>query len=1091
MKKLSVLVTMLTLSCVVLAAPVGRQQARQKAVAFLKQQNFVAQISEKAPIRAKSAAVTVDQSPYYIFNLDGNKGFIIVSGDDRAEEILGYADEGSFDAENIPDGLQALLDQYEAEIRDLDDSELLDDATARARKAMAKPRSFVEPFCTRYWSQGSPHNLMIPVYNGKNCTAGCLGVAVAEAMGCLNWPEESKAIPGYTTPTGNVEVSALEATTFDWDNICDIYHGTDEKTDEQKEAVAKFVRYVTQAIQTNYPATTAYLSKVPAAMKEYFDYDESVTYIDLMKTTYSYLDLIDLLYNEVANHRPVLHSGFSTATNVNNAAGHAYVIDGYDKDDFFHIEWGWWGYCKGFYRLSALNAYKNVRNRYYNNKAAIVIGIQPKGQASEVTEEDTQDYSLTLNSVSVSTSTTASTSTNIVATLANNNKESAYFDHAVALYDTDYNMLNTVKEFKNASFSSGSSRTIQYTVSFTTIPDGTYYLIPVSRVKGSTDWLVNRCNGTNAYVKAVVADGTGVCSFVPACSVNSMAIDEADRNNPCGAPQEIHLSLTNNTFDVMYKDLYLFTGNTMLQHKLVRIPVLSTVDTNLTAEFDAPGNYTLKVTTDYYGRNMLAANLTLAATATEAIENPVLKGTLVTDNLGKKVDNTGYLYADNYTTTVKVTNTGEETYNDYIRLALTYQNTAYVGWVQTEKYHIRLAPGESQKFSFESEKLMKNIEYGFRAYSKSSTNSNIDNPDNCYLGVGNGTDRAIYNRSLVFLRADGTRYWTSDGKEVGVPASESGFTVPENAVAVSFDTTTVPASITENSNPNTLYYFKEAADFDNLTNVIVDGVAEEITLEDGYPCLVPIDFTAGNISYTRTFTKGYQGEGTASNWSTIVLPFEVQTITNKTANKVIDWFHSDTDRRKQFWMRKFYGCDGRTVYFDYTDKMEANIPYIIAVPDRQMGSAFNLVNKEIEFSATDAAVKAGNMTMDAPNRNFVGTTTGQVDSNVFAYLLDENGENFTYTADVTETSPFTAYFTSDYTPIAAGARLVIAMRGGFNRMEGDTDAIRLVSDSASDKADIYGINGAKVGKIDASNVREVIGSLPAGVYIINGKKYVK
>ena len=95
MKKLSVLVTMLALSCVVLAAPVGRQQARQKAVAFLKQQNFVAQISEKAPIRAKSAAVTVDQSPYYIFNLDGNKGFIIVSGDDRAEEILGYADEGS------------------------------------------------------------------------------------------------------------------------------------------------------------------------------------------------------------------------------------------------------------------------------------------------------------------------------------------------------------------------------------------------------------------------------------------------------------------------------------------------------------------------------------------------------------------------------------------------------------------------------------------------------------------------------------------------------------------------------------------------------------------------------------------------------------------------------------------------------------------------------------------------------------------------------------------------------------------------------------------------------------------------------------
>jgi hypothetical protein len=68
MKKISFLSALLALSTVAFAAPVGRQQAQQKAVAFLEKQNKSAQLSSSAPFRAKSAALTVEQSPYYIFN---------------------------------------------------------------------------------------------------------------------------------------------------------------------------------------------------------------------------------------------------------------------------------------------------------------------------------------------------------------------------------------------------------------------------------------------------------------------------------------------------------------------------------------------------------------------------------------------------------------------------------------------------------------------------------------------------------------------------------------------------------------------------------------------------------------------------------------------------------------------------------------------------------------------------------------------------------------------------------------------------------------------------------------------------------------
>lgn len=1100
MKKISFLSALLALSTVVFAAPVGRQQAQQKAVAFLEKQNKSVQLSSSAPFRAKSATLAVEDSPYYIFNTEGNKGFVIVSGDDRAEEILGYSDTGSFDPENIPDGLQALLDAFEQEINELGDMEVFEDVGAKSRRAMARPKQSIEPFNPRTWSQGKPHNIKLPSLNGTICSAGCVAVAMAEAIGCFSYPNSVKAISGYTSKSG-VKVSALGAGTIDWKNILNTYIDVTTTTTQQN-AVANLFRYVSQSITTNYltSGSSSSASRIPGALKTYFNFESTVQQVYASSTTFE--DFIDLVYNEVAEHRPVIIDGHSTATTNNGAAGHSFVIDGYDKDDLFHVEWGWGGYCKGYYRLSALSPYKNVRNRCYVTYLSAIVGIQPKGNGGIVhqSEIEEQDRSLTLTSVSVPTSSSAVSSVTVTVGMQNKNDATNNYDHAVALYDSSYGFVKILKSYSAAAFAAAASKTSTYSVSFADIANGTYYIVPVSRVSNYDTWHTDRCLSTNSCVKAVVTSKKAVCTNVPAFEVNSMVVNADDINNAAGAPQDIKMTVTNNTFDVYQKQLYLFAGTKLIECVEARVPMHCTEDVNFTFELETAGTYTMKVTTDIAGSNQIGSNLKLSVTAKAAVTyGNKLAATLVSDNLGSKTSTEGYLYTDKYKITVNIKNNGSVKYNDYIRFIITQTDKPYTQWHYTEKIHANIAVGATKTFTFESNELNPALPYYVRIISKGKSTTCIDNREKC-ANSSNNTYASyvyeIYKRGLAIKHKNGYRYWTTDGEVVGKPASTAAFTVPENVLAVSFDTTTMPTSITPNKNPNTLYYFAGTPSYSNLKNVITKGVAASITLEDGYPCLVPVDFTATKIVYNRVFNKGYNGVAGESNWSTIVLPFDVQTITNKTNNSIIDWFHSKDDKSKKFWMQQFYGIDGHKVYFDYTDKFVANVPYLISVPGNKWGTAFNLVGKKIEFSAKNAAVKAGNMTLDAPNRNFIGCTTGVVAKDVNIYILNEesgNGNNFDYTADATTVKPFRAYFTTESRPLSASTKKVVVLRHGMGEVEGEgeTDGIKLVTGENMKSANIYSINGKIAGRLTSDNIQEALDALPEGVYIINGKKYIK
>ena len=358
---------------------------------------------------------------------------------------------------------------------------------------------------------------------------------------------------------------------------------------------------------------------------------------------------------------------------------------------------------------------------------------------------------------------------------------------------------------------------------------------------------------------------------------------------------------------------------------------------------------------------------------------------------------------------------------------------------------------------------------------------------NTYASMDNVVDWSkrgtyqIISSPYTIGRSNGIRFWTSNGISNGQNSIYSDtLKIPENVVAISFDnpdSSTWPSNIIPNSNPNTLYYFNGKANYPNLSNFIYEGKADSIIFIDGYPALVPEDFNANYISYTRTFNKGVKGNDKKYNWSTIVLPFDVQSVTNTTDCIDIDWFRHSDELNKDFWLCKYHGKENYELFFDYADEFKANTPYIISVSGDERTNAPSLVNKPILFSSNDVEVKSGSLYQDTYDFDFEGTTTGiDIDDNYIYMLLDNgDGNNFEYVGTKATINPFHAYFISDIAPNNFNSKLNIIILHENNEMTGIENLIEVPKENV-----IYDMSGRRIYK----------NKLQKGIYIINGKKLV-
>ena len=355
------------------AGPVDEMTARDRAQQFVNNRSgdsgtLKAKLSgDVTLIYTEMSNVVSGQAAYYIYDTDDS--FIIVAGDDRVQGVLAYGD-APIDLNNIPCGLQYLLDLYKGEVDYLFVHPELSvmDIYPVMLAAPATRAGDVAPLLTEMWNQTEPYYNFCPEYLGERCVTGCSCTSLSMVLHHWSYANLTSDVPAYTTQSLGIFLDALPVTTFDWENMLDCY-APGGYTDEQADAVALLMRYVGQSECMNYApdGSGASDNSILATVKR-FGYSPTATL--LKKGSYSEQQWRDLMRAELQAGRPIVYTGFDNGGTV----GHAFNVDGYDAENgLFHINFGWAGYGNAYCALNDFSA----SGYTFSNNQSMIIGIQP------------------------------------------------------------------------------------------------------------------------------------------------------------------------------------------------------------------------------------------------------------------------------------------------------------------------------------------------------------------------------------------------------------------------------------------------------------------------------------------------------------------------------------------------------------------------------------------------------------------------------------------------------------------------------------------------------------------------------------------
>ena len=274
-------------------------------------------------------------------------GNVIVSTDLCINPILGYSDTPIENMDSIPEGLQYLLDLYAKEHEFIVNSGYVNSSSNNnlPRKIESVTKG---PLITTQWGQEEPYNNNCPTRNGTRCLTGCVATAMAQIMYYYKYPNDG---------------------TFDWDNMANTYN-YNSYTDEQASAVAKLMRSCGSAVGMSYgtSVSTAYNERVNGALVSNFGYLSSIAYVERNKASSESWN--ELIMSEIDKLHPIYYSG--KPDNNYNSTGHAFIVDGYQTNAYgntlFHVNYGWDGYCDGYYSLGNLQGYNYYQEAYINIK---------------------------------------------------------------------------------------------------------------------------------------------------------------------------------------------------------------------------------------------------------------------------------------------------------------------------------------------------------------------------------------------------------------------------------------------------------------------------------------------------------------------------------------------------------------------------------------------------------------------------------------------------------------------------------------------------------------------------------------------------
>ena len=1047
---------------------ISEADALQKAQTFLQQRgrSQMEPTAIRTAIKGRRApAAHATASDYYVFNIGSNDGFVIVSGDDRVDAILGYADSGNLNEDALPDGLRYLLDGYAEQMAWLNEHET-STAAYSANSPQRAIRAAIAPLVKTHWNQGKPYNNSCPEIDGTRTVTGCVATTLAQLMYFHQWPVDAVAgIDSYSINTTNKEkkeitmtVPALLATTFKWEDMTQTY--TSDAIGDAADAVAELMRYCGSALQMIYGlssnvGSSSYSENIPYALKECFGYDGGVRHT--YRKNYSYIEWVDLIYSELADGRPVALGGQSMG------GGHSFVCDGYDGDDYFHINWGWGGKSDGYFRLSLLNPYEqgiggsSTLDGFSFSQDA-VIGIQPPVDGNK-------DYCLSLEGLRFGGTSNQAKSTmtftrdsetesftgiSLYYLVYNYMQGSHAFDISMQMVDGSDNM---VQEFYKAVtptmiWNNHLSGTITSISIPSTVADGTYYIKVMSRPTGTTDW--QECFDGDRYQLTAIINGDNLTINVPvpatvfpaAATIAVTTDSEAEGYLTQGYEQEVTASITGGAIDY-HGNIILGVDDKAVMGKVVDIPAGQTADVHFTFIPDKAGPIKLSL---YTGRNSETHNVSgtkigsdKEVTITESdATNQIDLGFSATINNLISADSK-QLYGNTFLATITATNPSTE--NSYSGKINCYvkkwtpgepytneQGEQVTPWtwenIDLISHPLVISKGGSTTINIAANNLERDTYYTFRVtYLNTSYEGKVGNA----IHFGHENDQLDpYTVTYGYRLGDANGGYTVHVPSTTIDAADAAFADLRDLEQLN------NVTVTPSTNPNCLYLLAEGASVpDGLAgkNVVTGSSAATITIEDGKDFYSPIDFTATSISYTRTFTLAANG---TSGWNSICLPFTVSSISCN--NKPVDWYHSAEETNKNFWLRAFSADGEGGVIFDYAHEMAANTPYIIAVPDDRFGAEWQMTGYPVTFNGSNAQI-AATKTASVSGNSFKFCGNSVSTSLTDAYVL--NGSSFVKLKKTTTVPAFRAWFKAISISSLSRASLAIVSpeASGINTVE--------------------------------------------------------
>ncbi len=342
---------------VAIAGQVPQKNAKKVA------ENFFRQHSDAETITAelKYTALDAQGSPaYYAFNINNNSGFVIVSAEDAGKPIIGYSTEEGFKQPDPRSTTAVWLAKRTEEINYLRKNHITptnainakwnEYATAQTANKTSSSGA-VAPLLSTKWNQSPFYNDSCP---GGSVT-GCVATTMAQIMKYWSYPAKGTGSSSYCDCTSGgfsnnfgILKANYGAATYNWNNM--------PNQSGPNGDVAKIMYHCGVSVEMDYdPAGSgAWVinSDSPVSAEHayiaYFKYDQN-TILGVNRSDYSDNVWMSMVKNDIDLGRPIQYVGFGSS------GGHTWVCDGYDQNDFLHMNWGWGGSGNGYFDVDVLN----------------------------------------------------------------------------------------------------------------------------------------------------------------------------------------------------------------------------------------------------------------------------------------------------------------------------------------------------------------------------------------------------------------------------------------------------------------------------------------------------------------------------------------------------------------------------------------------------------------------------------------------------------------------------------------------------------------------------------------------------------------